>query len=105
MVEISDYFFFGGGEIHRDISTIELILSYLRVFSTTINCLCWEGSCLCYYEKMACGSMHFFFKKKKFAVKNNPIINVDLSELIKKIKRITEDLEKSRYDIIYLVYG
>lgn len=54
---------------------------------------------------MACGSMLFFFKKKKFAVKNNPIINVDLSELIKKIKRITEDLEKSRYDIIYLVYG
>lgn len=49
--------------------------------------------------------MHFFFKKKKIAVKNNPIINVDLSELIKKIKRITEDLEKSRYDIIYLVYG
>lgn len=49
--------------------------------------------------------MHFFFKKKKFAVKNNPIINVDLSELIKKIKRITEDLEKSRYDIICLVYG
>lgn len=57
-------------------------------------------------KKMACGSMHFFFKKeKKIAVKNNPIINVDLSELIKKIKRITEDLEKSRYDIIYLVYG
>lgn len=105
MVEISDYFFFGGGEIHRDISTIELILSYLRVFSTTINCLCWEGSCLCYYEKNGMWFYAFFFKKKKFAVKNNPIINVDLSELIKKIKRITEDLEKSRYDIIYLVYG
>lgn len=46
-----------------------------------------------------------FLKKKNIAVKNNPIINVDLSELIKKIKRITEDLEKSRYDIIYLDYG
>lgn len=46
-----------------------------------------------------------FFKEKNIAVKNNPIINVDLSELIKKIKRITEDLEKSRYDIIYLDYG
>lgn len=46
-----------------------------------------------------------FFKEKNIVVKNNLIINVDLSELIKKIKCIIEDLEKFCYDIIYLDYG
>lgn len=76
--------FFFLDEILRVILTTGLSLSYRRSFRhPLIVYMLGEASCLCYYEKMACGSMKF--QRKKILVKNNPIINLDLSELDKKI--------------------